>query len=107
MPEISQRGAGMPPSPIRKLVPYSDAAKTSDNSNLYKVIGEQRQSLKIVIKLLEEYKKDAYINTLINDLKEITSEYTLINSSNVMNEAQLVLINAKVETLRKRIINGL
>lgn len=27
MPEISQRGILMPPSPIRKLVPYADAAK--------------------------------------------------------------------------------
>ena len=27
MPVISHRGAQMPPSPIRKLVPYADAAK--------------------------------------------------------------------------------
>ena len=27
MPHISQRGAMMPPSPIRKLVPYAEAAK--------------------------------------------------------------------------------
>ena len=27
MPTISQRGSKMPASPIRKLVPYSDAAK--------------------------------------------------------------------------------
>ena len=27
MPHISQRGAHMPPSPIRKLVPYAEAAK--------------------------------------------------------------------------------
>src|SRR6202000_3515144 len=27
MPVISQRGAQMPPSPIRKLVPYAEAAK--------------------------------------------------------------------------------
>ena len=85
---------------------YSDAPKTSENSNLYKIIGGQKQSLVIVIKLLEEYKQDAYINNLINDLKEITSEYSLINSNNVMNEAQLFLINAKVEKLRTKIING-
>ena len=27
MPEISQRGQDMPASPIRKLVPYAEAAK--------------------------------------------------------------------------------
>ena len=27
MPVIAQRGAQMPPSPIRKLVPYAEAAK--------------------------------------------------------------------------------
>ena len=85
---------------------YADAPKTTENSNLYKVIGGQKQSLTIVIKLLEEYKKDAYINNLINDLKEITSEYSTISSNNVMNEAQLFLINAKVEKLRAKIING-
>jgi hypothetical protein len=85
---------------------YIDAPKTTDNSNLYKVIGGQRQSLNIVIKLLDEYKKDAYINNLITDLKGITSEYNTISSSNMMNEAQLVLINAKVEKLRTKIING-
>jgi hypothetical protein len=85
---------------------YIDAPKTPDNKNLYKVIGAQKQSLVIVIKLLEEYKNDAYINNLIEDLKEITSEYSLISKNNVMNEAQLVLINAKVEKLRLKIISG-
>ena len=27
MPKISKKGMAMPPSPIRKLVPYADAAK--------------------------------------------------------------------------------
>ena len=85
---------------------YEDSPKTPENSKLYKVIGEQKQSLIVVIKLLEEYKKDPYISNLINDLKDITSEYSLINSNNVMNEAQLVLINTKVEKLRTKIING-
>ena len=42
---------------------YVDAPKTSENSSLYKVIAGQKQSLIIVIKLLEEYKKDEYISS--------------------------------------------
>ena len=86
---------------------YVDAPKTSENSSLYKVIAGQKQSLVIVIKLLEEYKKDEYISNLISDLKQITSEYSDISDDNTMNEKQLVLILAKVEKLRMKIINGL
>lgn len=52
---------------------FQDVPKTSENKSLYKVIGDQRQSLVIVIKLLDEYKKDAFISGIITDLKDITS----------------------------------
>ncbi len=86
---------------------FLDAPKTPDNSSLYKVIYEQKQSLKIVVKLLDEYKKDAYVSSIIEDLKVITSEYNTITSDVPMNEKQLIGIHAKVELLRTKIIKGL
>ncbi|HEY0029819.1 MAG TPA: hypothetical protein VGC65_03585 [Bacteroidia bacterium] len=86
---------------------FIHAEKTPDNSSMYNVIMEQKQSLGIVIKLLEEYKKDTYIARLIDDLKGITSEYNVITSDETMNEKQLIIINSKVEALRSKIIEGL
>ena len=40
MPVISHRGANMPPSPIRKLVPYSDAAKKRGSKVYHLNIGQ-------------------------------------------------------------------
>lgn len=85
---------------------FLDAPKTADNISLYKVIGEQKQSLLIVIKLLDEYKKDAFVSGIIADLKDITSEYTSITSDIMMNEKQLIAIHAKVSALRSKIIAG-
>jgi hypothetical protein len=83
---------------------YSE--KNEDNMHLYKTIGDQNKSLKIVIKLLEEYKSDEYVNGLINELKEITSLYNTVSNNIVMNEKQLITINSKVEKLRNRITEG-
>jgi hypothetical protein len=86
---------------------FVDAPKTEENSSLYKTIAGQKKSLAIVIKLLDEYKSEPYFARLISDLKEITSEYNNITSNQLMNEKQLIAINAKVEMLRKRITEGL
>jgi hypothetical protein len=86
---------------------FVNAEKTPDNSKLYKTIGAQKQSLGIVVKLLSEYKKDAYINHLIEELKEITSLYDKVTGNAIMNEKQLIVINEKVEKLRNKIIEGL
>lgn len=86
---------------------FVDAPKNDENIALYKVIADQKKSLSIVIKLLEEYKSEPYFASLIGDLKEVTSEYNHITNNNVMNEKQLIAINAKVEMLRKRITEGL
>lgn len=86
---------------------FLKAPKTDDNNSLYKTIGGQKQSLKIVIKLLEEYKSDAFISGIINDLTTITSEYKNISNNRVMNEKQLVSIHSKVEALRNKIIEGI
>jgi hypothetical protein len=81
---------------------FVNAEKNENNKSLYKTIGDQKESLNIVVKLLEEYKSDAYFAALINELKEITSLY-----DTVMNEKQLITINEKVEKLRKKIVEGL
>jgi hypothetical protein len=81
---------------------FANAEKNESNKDLYKTIDEQKKSLNIVIKLLEEYGSDVFISNLINDLKAITSLY-----DNVMDEKQLVAINEKVEKLRKKIVEGL
>ncbi len=85
---------------------FLDAPKTADNASLYKTIFEQKQSLLIVIKLLEEYKKDDFIEGVINELKIITSEYNTITSDNTMNEKQLIAIHSKVKALREIIVEG-
>lgn len=85
---------------------FIDAPKTKDNASLYKVIYEQKQSLKIVIKLLDEYKRDAYISKVIEELNAITSEYNNITSDVTMNEKQLITLRAKIEALRNKIVEG-
>jgi len=86
---------------------FTNAPKTERNEGLYKTIGGQKQSLRIVVKLLEEYKSDPYIAALIADLKDITSVYDNVSASEEMNERQLAIVHQKVEKLRKRIIDGL
>lgn len=86
---------------------FVDAAKTEDNATLFKVIGDQKKSLIIVVKLLEEYKKDLFIENLIKELNEITSEYNNMPAKTTLKEKELTLINQKVEKLRNRIIEGL
>ncbi|MCW3070667.1 MAG: hypothetical protein JWO44_557 [Bacteroidetes bacterium] len=86
---------------------FVNTDKTADNAGLYRTIGGQKQSLGIVIRLLDEYKQDAYIASLIEDLKGITSLYDKVTSNAVMNERQLIFINQKVEKLRNKIADGL
>jgi hypothetical protein len=86
---------------------FLDVEKTPENTSMYKVIQEQKQSLLIVIKLLEEYKSDQYIARLIDELKDITAEYNHITSDETMNEKQLISIHSKVEALRIKIIEGM
>lgn len=86
---------------------FVSAEKNDKNIRLYKTIGDQKKSLKIVIKMLEEYQSDEYFSGLINELKEITSLYNTITNNMVMNEKQLITINSKVERLRNRITEGL
>lgn len=86
---------------------FVDAPKTDDNAILYKIIGEQKRSLLIIIKLLNEYQKDVFFESIINELNVITSEYNNISTNNVINEKQLIAINQKVEKLRNRIIEGM
>jgi hypothetical protein len=86
---------------------FLDVPKTEQNIGMYTVIADQKKSLGIVIKLLSEYKNDPYINNLINELTNITSDYNQITSNITMNEKQLILIQAKVKKLRMRIVEGL
>ncbi|MCX6296544.1 MAG: hypothetical protein NTX97_10850 [Bacteroidetes bacterium] len=80
--------------------------KSPENSSLFKVIRNQKQSLIIVIKLLEEYKEDPFISSVIADLNGVTSDYINITSDSMMNETKLLIIHSKIESLRKKIIEG-
>jgi hypothetical protein len=86
---------------------FLDVEKTPENNGMYKTIQEQKQSLLIVIKLLDEYKSDPYISRLIEELKVITAEYNNITSDETMNEKQLISIHSKVEALRIKIVEGM
>ena len=85
---------------------FLDTPKTPENSSLYKVISDQKQSLLIVVKLLDEYKKDAFVSEIMTELKGITSEYSTISTDIAMNEKQLIAIHSKVQALRSKIIEG-
>lgn len=85
---------------------FLDTPKTPENASLYKVISEQKQSLLIVVKLLDEYKKDAFISEIMIELKGIASEYNTISSDIAINEKQLIAIHSKVQALRSKIIEG-
>ena len=85
---------------------FLDTPKTPENTSLYKIISEQKQSLLIVVKLLDEYKKDVFVSEIMTELKGIASEYNSISTDITMNEKQLIAIHAKVETLRSKIIEG-
>lgn len=86
---------------------FADAEKTKANAGLYKTISGQKKSLAIVVKLLGEYRSDPYILGLMNDLDDIASSYDTTGSNVTLNDQQLAVINAKVEKLRSRIIEGL
>jgi hypothetical protein len=86
---------------------FLNSDKNTNNQGLYRTIGGQKQSLGIVIRLLSEYRQDAYIASLIEDLKGITSLYDKVTGNAVMNERQLMFINQKVEKLRNKIVDGL
>lgn len=85
---------------------FLDTPKTPENSSLYKVISEQKKSLLIVVKLLDEYKRDAFVSEIMSELKGIASEYNTISNDIAMNEKQLVAIHSKVQALRSKIIEG-
>ncbi|MDF2438878.1 MAG: hypothetical protein K0Q95_3254 [Bacteroidota bacterium] len=86
---------------------FVNADKSDSNNGLYNTIGAQKQSLGIVVKLLEEYKKDPYVAKLIEELKTITAQYDQVTGNAVMDEKQLRLVNEKVEKLRNKIVEGL
>jgi len=85
---------------------FINTPKTAENKSLYNIIGEQKQSLLIVIKLLKENQTDEFISGIISELKKITSEYNNLTSDVEMNEKQLIAIHSKVEALRNKIIKG-
>ena len=85
---------------------FLDTPKTPENTSLYKIISEQKQSLLIVVKLLDEYKKDDFVSEIMTELKGIASEYSTITNDITMNEKQLIAIHSKVQALRSKIIEG-
>src|SRR6218665_3184753 len=69
----------------------ANAPEGEQKAELYKTIGAQRQSLTIVIRLLIEYKDDAYIAQLIKDLEEIAPvQNNEVKNSNVTNDQLIV-----------------
>ena len=86
---------------------FINTTKTDDNKSLYEIIGKQKISLYLVIRLLDEYKSDAYISSLIDSLNDLSSDYGESSSAKMLNDKQLVSINKKVAALRNKIIEGL
>ncbi len=86
---------------------FINSPKTDDNKSLYRIIGKQKESLRLITNILEEYKTDAYISSLLKSLNELTSDYNAVTKDNIINELQLLSIHKKVEKMRNRIILGL
>jgi len=85
---------------------FVNSPKSDDNKSIYKIIGKQKISLKLVINLLDEYKSDPYIATLMKKLEELTSDYNAVTRDNILNELQLLSIHKKVEKIRNALIQG-
>ena len=85
---------------------FVNSPKSDDNKSIYKIIGKQKISLKLVINLLDEYKSDPYISTLMKKLEELTSDYNAVTRDNILNELQLLSIHKKVEKIRNALIQG-
>jgi len=83
---------------------FINSPKTDDNKSIYKIIGKQKISLKLVINLLDEYKSDPYIATLMKKLEELTSDYNAVTRDNILSELQLLSIHKKVEKIRNFLI---
>ena len=59
MPRVSQKGENMPSSPIRKLVPYSDAAKQKGIKVYHLNIGQPDiETPPLAMKVLQDKKID-------------------------------------------------
>lgn len=83
-----------------------NAGSGKENKELYSSILEQKKSLQIVVKLLQEYQSDPFFSSLINDLGKITKGYDQISSDSDMNKIQLTEIHKQVGDLRKKLIQG-
>lgn len=83
-----------------------ESSTGASDPELLKTIQDQKKSLVIVIKLLEENKQDTFINALIKDLKNITAGYDHLIDPSSMNLAELKSINAQVSALRKKIVEA-
>ncbi|MDQ3046144.1 MAG: hypothetical protein M3R27_01250 [Bacteroidota bacterium] len=82
---------------------FLDAEKNDKNKTLYKTISGQKESLTIIIKLLNEYNSDPFISKLNTELKEIRAVYTGM----AIDEKGLMILHEKVAKLRKNIVDGL
>ncbi|MBN8695860.1 MAG: hypothetical protein J0L87_04980 [Bacteroidetes bacterium] len=80
-----------------------DAAKTDANKDVYTVIWQQKLHLENIIKLLEQFKSDAYFAGLITELNAMLADL----EGTEIDQAKLSSLNKKAEKLRNRIIEGL
>jgi aspartate aminotransferase len=84
MPNISQKGANMPSSPIRKLVPYSDAAKQKGIKVYHLNIGQPDiETPPLAMKALQETKigvlEYSHSAGMLSFRKKLTEYYSRFN----------------------------
>ncbi len=79
---------------------------TATKEIINKSIANQKQSLQTLLALIDEFKRNEYIEPIYNGLIDIQKEFSLQNDDTLLSEKQLKLISDKVALLRKKIVEN-
>jgi hypothetical protein len=87
-----------------KLGEFSEA-----NAAIYQAIAEQKESLGMLLKLLEDYKENQMVIEMINDLRKIEKTYSeieIIDEKLILTKDGFIEIKKEIEKNRKKIIEN-
>ncbi len=86
------------------LTSLGTSPKNEKSKGLYKKIWEQKNHLDMIIGLLEQFKEDKSISSVIDDFKAIKSVYDNLSSKSDISEAEIATLAKKVSEVRGKIV---